>query len=277
MTTVGDGPIVVSGATGNVGGEVVAALVSRGARVRALTRDPGRRPAPPGAAWAPGDLDRPASLASALEGAAALFLLPGFADMAGIVEQARTQGARRVVLLSGRSAGRRDLDDAITTYMRDSETAVRQGGLAWTILRPGALMSNVLAWAPSVRRDEAFPVPFAWSPVAAIDPADVAGVAARALLDGEHAGETLEITGPEALSAVHRARALAARLGRPVRLRPLEGEAARDHVLATVPQPYADALLSFSLDGTLDESPVLPTVAQVLGRPARTFGHWVEA
>src|SRR5919108_652835 len=70
-----------------------------------------------------GDLDRPESRAPALRGARGLFLLPGYRDMPGILEQARRAGVERVVLLSGGSAGSGDMSNAITRYMVVSERA----------------------------------------------------------------------------------------------------------------------------------------------------------
>jgi hypothetical protein len=68
----------------------------------------------------------------------ALFLLPGFADMPGVLRQCHDAGVRRVVLLSGSSVDDGDPDNAISTFMRVSEAAVRAAGIAWTILRPSA-------------------------------------------------------------------------------------------------------------------------------------------
>src|SRR5436190_1271738 len=95
--------ILVTGATGNVGSELVTQLAAEKQPVRALVRDPGRITLPGEVEVVAGDLDRPASLAPALDGVRALFLLGGHRDMPGLLGQIREAGVRHVVLLSSRS------------------------------------------------------------------------------------------------------------------------------------------------------------------------------
>ena len=127
--------ILVTGATGNVGGELVRALAGAGRPVRALTRDDSPREWPPGVQQAAGDLNKPESMAAALAGATAMFLYPGYQDMAGTLAAARQAGVRHVALLSGSSAASGDMSNAVSRYMIESETAVRQSGLVWTMIR----------------------------------------------------------------------------------------------------------------------------------------------
>ncbi|MEV8596098.1 NAD(P)H-binding protein [Streptomyces sp. NPDC052012] len=91
----------MTGATGNMGSELVSALAEAGEPVRALTSDPSAVTLPPGAETVGGDLNRPQPLTDALEGVSGIFLLPGYQDMPGLLAQARTAGVERVVLLSG--------------------------------------------------------------------------------------------------------------------------------------------------------------------------------
>jgi uncharacterized protein YbjT (DUF2867 family) len=126
-------------------------LADAGQRVRALVRPGGRPALPPGAEAVAGDLTDPASLRPALAGADGVFLLPGYADMPGVLAEARRAGVSRVVQLSGMPAGSADMSNAITAYMAESEQAARECGLAWTILRPAAFMSNTFRWLPQLR------------------------------------------------------------------------------------------------------------------------------
>ena len=272
-----NGPVLVSGATGNVGGELVRALVAAGAPVRALVRGEPPADLPPGAEAVAGDLDRPDSLAAPLAGAGAAFLLPGFSDMPGVMRQIRDAGVGRVVLLSGSSAEEGDRDDAITRYMRESEAAVRDGGVAWTILRSSGFMSNTLQWAEPVRAGEAVRAPFAGVPIAVIDPYDIAAVAAAALVRGGHEERTLRITGPEALRPADPARILGEVLGRDIRFEAQPDDEAHAEMSAVMPARYVEAFFSFYVEGKLDESVVRPTVAEVCGRPPRTFAQWAAA
>jgi uncharacterized protein YbjT (DUF2867 family) len=272
-------PILVAGATGNVGGAVVRALADAGVPVRALARSGLAPDLPAGAEAVRGDLDDPASLEAPLDGAAAAFLLPGFSDMPGVLARARAAGVARVVLLSGSSAedDEHHRDDAITRYMRASEDAVREGGLPWTILRPSGFMTNALEWRDQLRAGDTVRAPFADVRIAAIDPADIGAVAAVALRDDAHAGTALRITGPEPLTADDRVRILGAALGRPLRLDPQPDAETRAEMSASMPAPYVDAFFSFYVEGKLDESVVLPTVEQVTGRPPRRFAQWAAA
>ena len=268
------GPVVVAGASGNVGREVARAVAARGVPVRGLVRDPGRAALPEGVEPIAGDLDRPDSLEPALAGAAAAFLLPGFSDTPGVVGRARAAGVRRVVLLSGTSAEEGDRDDAVTEYMRESEAGVRDGGVAWTILRPSAFMTNALQWADQVRAGDFVRAPFADVRIAVIDPADIGAVATVALLDGGYDGRALRLSGPEPLTAGDRVRILGEVLGRDLRFEGQPDDEAHAEMSAAMPARYVEALFSFYVEGKLDESVVTPTVAEVCGRPPRTFAEW---
>jgi uncharacterized protein YbjT (DUF2867 family) len=94
---------------------------------------------------AAGDLDDPRSLGTALEAVSGVFLLPGYTDMPGLLSSFIEAGIARVALLSGSSAGSGDENNAISRYMIRSERAVRASGIAWTIIRPSAFMSNTCA------------------------------------------------------------------------------------------------------------------------------------
>ncbi|MFC4114501.1 NAD(P)H-binding protein [Nonomuraea zeae] len=269
--------ILVTGATGNVGSELVDALAGAGERVRALVRNPAAGAPRPGAELAGGDLNRPESLSEALDGVRGLFLLPGYADMPGLLARARDAGVGRVVLLTSGSAALADMDNAVSRYMALSERAVRESGLPWTILRPRAFMSNVLRWLPQLEAGDVVRVPFAGVPLAAVDPYDIAAVAALALLEDGHEGRTHELTGPCALLPADQVAVLAKVLDRDLRCEGLTNAEARAEMEATMPVQYVDAFFRFYADGTLDESQVHPTVEEVTGRPPRTFEQWAHA
>ncbi|MDT3444555.1 MULTISPECIES: NAD(P)H-binding protein [unclassified Pseudofrankia] len=269
--------ILVTGSTGNVGAELVRALVEAGERVRALVRDPRRGRLPDGVEVGVGDLNQPESLAGALTGVRGVFLLPGYADMPGLLNQIRLAGVERVVLLSGGSAGSGDTNNAVARYMIVSEGAVREAGVGWTFLRPGAFMSNALRWVPQLRIGDVVRVPFGGVRAAAVDPYDIAAVAARALLVDGHEGQIYRLSGPESLLPADQVAVLGKALGRELRCEELSNAEARAQMEASMPAEYVDAFFSFYVDGTLDESQVLPTVREVTGQPSRTFEQWAEA
>ncbi|NRQ30241.1 NAD(P)H-binding protein [Nonomuraea sp. NN258] len=257
--------ILVTGATGNVGREVVAELTAAGAPFRALSRSEGA------------DLNEPASLRPALDGVRAVFLLPGYRYMRGLTAEFDRAGVERVVLLSSQAAVATDTANAVSAYMIDSEAAVRESGSAWTFLRPSAFMSNALRWLPQLRTGDVVSDAFGDVPIAAIDPADIAAVAVEALLGPGHEGRVYSLSGPEALLPADRVRILGRALGRELRFEALTDEEAWTRMSATTPIEYVRAFFSFYRDHTIDESTVHPTVEKLTGRPARTFAQWAGA
>lgn len=267
---------LVAGATGNVGGAAVRALVDAGHPVRGLVRDPSRARLADGAESVAGDLNRPGTLAEALDGVRGVFLLPGYADMPGVLAAAERAGVERVVQLSGSSVETGDMSNAVTAYMTRTEDAVHNAGLPWTILRPSAFMTNAFEWVPQLRAGDVVRAPFADVAAAVIDPRDIGAVAAHALTEPGHAGRTYRLTGPEALRPADRVRVLADVLGREVRFELEPNDDAHARMSAEMPAEYVAAFFDFYVDGSLDESPVLPTVRDITGRPARTFAQWAE-
>ena len=264
--------ILVTGATGNVGAELIGVLLRAGESVRALVRS-ADTVLPDGAERAVGDLNRPQTLTTALAGASGVFLLSGYD---GVASEIGRSGVQRVVLLSGGAAVADNLDNPISRYMLSSEDAARRSGVEWTILRPYEFMSNTFRWLPQLRAGDVIRLPFADRPVAAIDPFDIAAVAAAALLTAEHGGAEYRLSGPDSLLPADRVAMLGAALGRELRFEPQRDDEARAEMRATMPDEYVDALLSFS-GGQLDESVVLPTVSEVTGAPPRTYVKWASA
>ncbi|MFQ6393028.1 NAD(P)H-binding protein [Nocardia sp. KC 131] len=269
--------ILVTGATGNIGSELVAQLSDAGARVRALLRDEHRAELPAGVEGASGDLNRPETLAEALDGVDGLFLMPGYAGMPDLLARAKKAGVQRVALLSGGSAALEDMDNAVSRYMTQSERDVRESGLAWTFLRPRSFMSNAMRWLPQLAIGEVVRAQFSGVRVAAIDPADIAAVAAVALTTGGLDGRILELTGPQALLPADQVAVLAEVLGRPLVCQNLTNEETRAELEASMPAEYVEAFISFFVDGTLDESRIHDTVREVTGRDPHTFEQWARA
>jgi uncharacterized protein YbjT (DUF2867 family) len=269
--------ILVTGATGNVGGELVRALAGAGQPVRALVRA-GREPGfPAGGQPVAGDLNQPESLRPALAGVQALFLYPGYQDMAGTLAEARQAGVSRVVMLSGSSAASGDRSNAVSRYMIESEETVRASGLEWTMIRSFGFMSNTVQWVPQLAAGDLIRAPFAGVAVAMIDPYDIAAVAAAALTSDGHGGRVYTVSGPEPLRPADRVRILGEVLGRDLRFEGQPDDEARAEMSAAMPPEYVDAFFDFYVTGTLDESQPQPDVRDVTGRAPRTFGQWAQA
>ncbi|MER5268919.1 NAD(P)H-binding protein [Actinosynnema sp. NPDC002837] len=281
--------ILVVGATGVVGREVVAQLVEAGQEVRALVRDPGRDHGFGGEVKVvTGDLGSVATLTDALTGVDSAFLLSGGGPEtplhdANFAAAAAQAGVRHVVKLSiiGAEYGFTDL---VSTWHLAGERAVRQIGLwpngpQWTFLRPGEFSSNARLWAVPVReRGAVF-----WSQVdvkvAVIDPRDVAAAAVTALTTPGHEGKTYRIGGPRALDVRERVDILAAALGKPLKL--IEVPIA--DVADAAARAGRQKLVVETTMGNLGRpefqekaSQVLPTFQELVGRPPRTFEEWVN-
>jgi uncharacterized protein YbjT (DUF2867 family) len=267
--------ILVTGATGNIGSELVRALTQSGEPVRALARS--AQPSQNGVEYVTGDLNEPDSIRSALTAVRGLFLLPGYQGMSGTLAQAKAAGVEHVVMVSSSSIEGGEASNAITKYMMDSEQAVRDSGLPWTFLRSFGFMSNALEWIPQLQAGDVVRAPWPDVPIAVIDPHDIAAVAAVALTSPGHAGRSYILSGPEPLRPADRVAILGEVLGRPLTFEAQPDDEARAEMSKAMPADYVDAFFRFYSGGTLDESQPRPDVRDVTGRPPRTFRDWARA
>jgi uncharacterized protein YbjT (DUF2867 family) len=157
------------------------------------------------------------------------------------------------------------------------EDAVTQSGAEWTILRPGNFDSNTLQWAQSIRTARTVAAPFGQVPLPAIDPADIADVAAVVLREPGHTGEVYTLTGPEPISPRQQAAAIEHALRTPIRFVELSREQARLEMLRYMAEPVAEATLAVLGAPFAAEQQVSPDVQRLLGRPPRTYAQWVES
>lgn len=268
--------ILVTGATGNVGNELVHALLARGASVRALMRNPDGRAFPAGVDVASADLEAPETLAPVLAGIRKLFLLGGFTTMSELLRRARDAGVEHVVLLTSRCVVGGNPDNAITRMWLDAEAAVRGSGVPWTILRPSGFHSNALRWLPQLRHGDVVRAPWPEVPIAVIDPADIAAVAATVLTEPGHVHTAPTLSGPQPLTPGEQVATLARALRRPLRYEPLSDHDARAQMQADTPAPVIDAFFRFFTDGEFDDSLVVDSVQAITGHQPRTFEQWAR-
>lgn len=270
--------ILVTGATGTVGREVLRGLPD-GGPVRVLTRKPERVGAmAAGVEVVAGDYTDVGSLERALCGVERAFLVTarvGGDDDARFLRAARSAGVRHVVKLSAAAVCDPGADDLITQWQRVCEQQLRDSGMAWTLLRPRSFMSNTLSWAPLIAKEQRVRALYGESVNACVDPRDIAQVAVRALTEDGHEGVAHVLTGPEPVSAVQQTERLAALLGRPLAFEELDAVRARELYLRRYPAEVADALLCSAArqrDGA--KSQVDDTVLRVTGHPARSYAQW---
>jgi uncharacterized protein YbjT (DUF2867 family) len=230
--------IVVTGATGQAGSEVVRALAARGERVRAFVRDPGaaRRQLGANVELAVGDLADPRSVRAALDGADTLFL--SCADdprrvgwETGAIDAAVAAGVRRVVKLSAVGA-EPGSPVAFWDWHGRVEEHLRASGTGWVILRSSWYMSNLLAAAAQVAAEGRLYAPAGQARIAMIDPRDVGAAAAEVSSSPGHEGQTYLVTGPEAITFTQVAAGLSAATGRGIEFTDIPGEAAEQAMIA---------------------------------------------
>lgn len=269
--------ILVTGATGNIGGELVKQLVDAGQQVRALVRHENPIGLPEGVELALGDLNKPETVAGALKGVRGVFLLGGYQDMPKALAEMRQAGVQHVVLQSSRSVIDGDPTNAVVKIWMDSEEVVKASGVPWTILQPSGFMSNALRWLPQLRAGDTVRVQFPNAAIASIDPYDIAAVAAVALTEEGHASQSYAITGPESLLPADQVRILAGVLGRTLHAEPQSDSETREELSKSLPPDSVEGFFRFFAKGEFDDSSVLPTVQEVTGRPPRTFKQWAQA
>jgi uncharacterized protein YbjT (DUF2867 family) len=272
--------IVVTGATGTLGGETTRQLAAAGHPVRVLIRNPAQATMfGPDVDVAVGDLSDPHSLNSVFAGANAALVVTNGPDLetleANAIHAAKQAGVAHLVKISGRHLDAPFLrGSALAQAHNDSESRLRGAGVRWTILRPATFMSNLLLW---LTEDDALALPVGGGADTFIDPRDIAAVAVKILTDGGHDGATYELTGPEFITYPDAAQQLSIALGRPVTVVDLPRDTARAGLIsAGVPPPQADALTMF-FDGIRAGNvyPPTQTVAELLGRPAVTLADWL--
>ena len=270
--------VLVTGATGNIGRQVVAELLSTDRQVRALTRNPDTAKLPPKVEVVRGDLTNADSLDRGLEGIDAVFLVwtaPAAAAPAAVSRIARH--AKRIVLLTSPHKTPHPFfqqPNAMRGLHAELERRIEESGMAWTFLRPGMFAVNALSWwAPQIRAGNVVRWPYAAAPTAPVHERDVAAVAVRALVEPGHEGAEYVLTGPESLSQLEQVRTIGEVIGRPLRYEELTPEETYRELRA--PAPVVKMLLDAWAAALGQPAFVTQTVETITGRPARTFREWV--
>lgn len=276
--------ILVTGATGHAGSEVVRALSDRGERVRAFVRDPqqAREKLGDGIELAVGDFGDRRSVRAALEGVDDVVLSCAddprrVAWETSAIDAAAAAGVRRIVKLSAVGAAP-DSPVAFWDWHDRVERHLMASGVPGVILRSSFYMTNVLAAAGQVASEGRLYAPAAGARIAMIDPRDV-GVAAAAVLSGpDHDGRTYVLTGPEAITYVQVAAALSAATGRAVEFIDVPDEAAKQGLIgAGLPDFVAEHVVrAFAMARQGVAEQVTPAVESLIGRPPRNVASFAR-
>lgn len=274
--------ILVTGATGTVGGALVGALSRGQVPVRALVRSPERGDDLRGydCELAIGDFADPASLRRAVRGVEAVFLIspisPEQPAWEGAVLDAAAAAPTPPRVVKVAALGYEELPGLIGENHRQIVSQLRASGLAHTVLAPNAFFQNLLGAAAALSTGR-WPTPGGAAPVSMIDARDVADVAAHLLQTGGHEGASYELTGPAALSGDQVCTAISAALDRPVRRVALSApEFTETLAAAGTAAPLAPALLALYAwqDGGAAAA-VTDEVTRATGRPARSLAAFL--
>ena len=270
--------ILVTGATGTVGRQLVSLLIDAGAQVRALTRHPDRADLPPGIEVVRGDLTDAASLDPCLDGVEAVFLVWTVpAASAPAVIDRITQHAGRIVLLTSPHKTPHPFfqqPNPMRELFIGLEKMIEAAPVEHTFLRPGMFAANALRWwAPQVRAGEIVRWPFAGAPTAPIHERDIAAAAVRCLLEPGHNGAEYVLTGPASLTQRDQVQIIGEGVGKPLRYEEITPEQARREWKA--PAPVVEMLLDAWGAAMGRPAHLTSTVADLTGRPASTFQAWV--
>jgi uncharacterized protein YbjT (DUF2867 family) len=272
--------ILVTGASGNVGSQIVHQLLSQGRKVRVFTRD-----AENVAAWkgrvevALGDFTQPETFTAAVAGAEAVFLMNGaLSDSAfrQLVSIAREQGVQRAVFLSSQFAAQPA--SPIGRLHKEKEDALLASGLEVAILRAGGFMSNTNQWLGSIKAEGIVYNPMGEGKVGSIHPADIAAVAVHALTAPRLTETFFELTGDAPLTTAEKVAIISRVLGRPLRVVDVPAEAAVEGLLKNgIPPQVAQALgESFAAIRDGRAASITDTVERVTGKKPRSFESWVR-
>ena len=276
--------ILVTGATGNIGSEVVRLLRERGERIRVLVRDPKKLSnTDDGVEPVVGDLSRPETLAPAFAGVTKLFLMGHANELpeitANVLRAAQPSPLGHVVLVSS-STVYADPEITLGRWHREAEDLIKASGLSYTMLRPGYFSSNAgLWWAGTIRAQGAVYLQPSRARTAPIDPRDIAAVAVCALTEPGHEGKTYRLIGPPPhLSSADQVRIVGEALGRPLRIVEVTEAAAREGMLrAGRPAFLIDAVTEAMRSGDREGDETLSgDVLAVTKKEPRSFATWVK-
>ena len=281
--------ILVTGATGNVGRQVIKHLVQRGAKVRALVRDPAKADFPAGVDVVQGDLLDVDALRRAFDGVSTLFLLNAvvpdeFTQALIALNLARDAGVDRVVYLSVLHS---DIYVNVPHFAGKFgvERMIEQMGFNATILRPAYFISNDRTIKDVVTGYGVYPMPIGSKGLAMVDPRDIGEIAAIELLRRDQAKdhlplERINVVGPDTLTGNDIAAIWSEVLGRPIAYGGGDTAAFEQNLRNVMPKwmAYDMRLMGerFLTDGMIPESGDVERLIALLGRPLHSYREFAS-
>lgn len=282
--------ILVTGATGAVGRNIIEQLVKRGADVRALARDPAKANLPAGVAVVQGDLLDVDSLRHAFAGVSTLLLLNAvtpdeFTQALTALNLAREAGIERIVYLSVIHS---DVYVNVPHFAGKFgvERMLEQMGFNATILRPAYFIHNDLTVKDVIVGYGVYPMPIGSKGLAMIDARDIGEIAAIELIRREQSGAPLpliriNLVGPDTLTGVDVAAIWSDVLGRRIAYGGDDTGPFEENLKKFMPgwMAFDMRLMAdrFLTDGMIPEAGDVDRLTQLLGRPLRSYRDFASA
>ena len=270
--------ILVTGATGNNGTEIIQGLTTQGFDVRAMVRQmPEHTAGSTLVEYVTADFDDASSLQRALSGIERAFLVTPSSEKVEeqqlrFVDLATQAGTKHIVYLSQLHA-EENSPVRFLRYHAAVEKALAQSGVSFTNLRPNLYMQGLLLFKQLIASQQKIAAPVGQAAVSVVDVRDIAAVAVAALTQAGHEGKSYEITGPEALTHAQMAEVLSQTLGKPIAFEDITGDAMRSALLAVkMPEWQADGLVEdYEHYSRNEAATVSSAVEDVTGAKPRSF------
>ncbi|SPE53372.1 NAD(P)H azoreductase [Verrucomicrobia bacterium] len=276
--------ILITGATGNNGRELIRQLSAAGQAVRALVRNLADAAIlkTHNAELATGDFDHPETLDAALRGVAKAFLLTPVAErfvkwQTTFIEACQCAKVKHLVKFSGMGADPRSGAELLRLHAQ-TDDVLRKSGLPFTILQPNSFHQNILSSADTIKTQGKFYWPLKNGAQSTVDIRDINAVATKVFTSPGHEGKAYVITGPEALTFQQAAEKLSSVLGRQIQYVDVPLSAAADGMRKSGMPEWnvrtVTELLGYFASGAA--ATVTDTVPRLLGRPAISFEQFVR-
>lgn len=275
--------VLVIGATGSIGSPLVNYLIQKGETIKAATRNPERYTRKPNVEVVGFDYDQPATFQSVLADVNRVFMITKPTDskpaktLRPFIEQAKAAAVHHIVLvtslrLGGGSKKRQGFGQL--------EKEVKASGINYTILRPGWFMSLFIEGfiLSMIRHKSGIYLPAGNARISLIDPCDIAAVAAQALCEEAHQGQVYALTGGQALTFREMATIISTEIKQPVAYTDVSLDTLRQIIdeVGGYPGPLDLIERVFAHVKKGEAALISPVVAEVLGRPPRSFAQFVH-
>ncbi|MFH2046541.1 MAG: SDR family oxidoreductase [Pseudomonadota bacterium] len=272
--------ILVTGATGNTGSEIVKQLLEKGVQFKAISRDKSKFKTIAGINWVEGNFADISSLVLAFKDVENIYVaMPAHPDnevwINNIITASKKAGVLHIVKLSGMGVSL-DAGSEIIRVHAKTDDMLMQSGLVYTLLRSNSFYQNIFASIPTIKNQSSIYSPLSDSKLSLIDIRDVAAVAVKALTENGHNNKIYNLTGPETLSYYDIAKKIGSAIGKDITYYPISKEQAKSSMLkAGVSEWRADKLSEImAWFGKGGFEAINQDVESVLNRSAYSFDEF---